>query len=277
MDSTRYVMLNKKKPFYGPMAQSIFESGYEVRYFGDNIPDGSSVVMFHKKPEDLPKINGKVGQWMCDYRQPEETGWGQNMDAIFLCNTELKEEYEKKFGVPVYYMPQVGCDVPIKKGRQVKSDIVFIGNFAHKYHYNRLDIIKRLKEFFDVEIITGEQNTEDQQWVYNSAPFSLAISPQATHYTSNRLYSILSSGGFYLTLWFPGIEDLFENHKHLVWFKTADEAVELVDYYYEHPEEYDKIREEGLNLYKRKHTAKHRLDNMFDILEGKTEEFYGFR
>jgi spore maturation protein CgeB len=94
----------------------------------------------------------------------------------------------------------------------------------------------------------------------------LAISPQYIGYTSNRLYNILASGGFCLTLWFPGIEDLFENKKHLVWFKTPEEAVKLARYYMEHPLEREKIAKQGHKEYLSKHTAQKRLDYMFDIL-----------
>jgi hypothetical protein len=45
---------------------------------------------------------------------------------------------------------------------------------------------------------------------------------------------------------FSGIEDLFTNHKHLVWYETNEEAEKLAAYYLGHEEEREKIALEGM-------------------------------
>lgn len=65
-------------------------------------------------------------------------------------------------------------------------------------------------------------------------------------YTSwPRLVNTMASGCFYLTNYFPGLETLFKNKVHLVWFKTFNEAVGLAKYYLSHDAERKKIAQAG--------------------------------
>lgn len=75
---------------------------------------------------------------------------------------------------------------------------------------------------------------------------------------------------------FPEIEQLFENHKHLVWFNDPLEAAELMDYYAKNPDACQKIREAGRQLYFENHSARERILNMVDIVVGKAGEFRGY-
>jgi hypothetical protein len=66
------------------------------------------------------------------------------------------------------------------------------------------------------------------------------------NYTSwPRLVNSMGSGAFYLTRYFLGLEDFFQNKKHLVWFKSIPEAVSLAKYYMEHDEERQSIAAAG--------------------------------
>lgn len=57
-------------------------------------------------------------------------------------------------------------------------------------------------------------------------------------YTSwRRIFNTLACEGFLLIHYFPGLEQVFRNRHHLVWFNTFDEAVELARYYLAHDEE----------------------------------------
>jgi hypothetical protein len=50
-------------------------------------------------------------------------------------------------------------------------------------------------------------------------------------YFSNRTFLTLAAGGFHLTHYVPGLESLFENHRHLVWFESDDECLDLCRFY----------------------------------------------
>lgn len=244
------------------------------------------LVIFHNQAIFRTGNNVKTGWWMCDYREPQEVATidGFRCDVIFLCNTQLLEDYKKKYGIDVYYMPQCGFDCKYVKGESVDWDIVWIGNFIGKYHENRWEIIEKLREKYNVRIVLGQGEmtsqwtirTPQSRYYYHKTPFSLSISIPFKGYTSNRTYNILASKGLCLILYFPELEKLFENYKHLLWFKNVKEAEEIIDYYLPRKKERKKIQEEGFKLYQEKHTAEKRLQNMFDILEGKTNKFYGY-
>jgi len=59
---------------------------------------------------------------------------------------------------------------------------------------------------------------------------------------------------------------MFENHKHLVWFDKADEAVDVMRHYTEKPEEHVRIRRLGYREYLRNHTAVERLRRVVEIV-----------
>jgi hypothetical protein len=54
-------------------------------------------------------------------------------------------------------------------------------------------------------------------------------------YFSNRTFLTLAAGGFHLTHYVPGLEMLFENHRHLVWFESDDECLDLCRHYLARP------------------------------------------
>ena len=50
-------------------------------------------------------------------------------------------------------------------------------------------------------------------------------------YFSNRTFLTLASGGFHLTHYVPGLETMFQNHRHLVWYRDDEECLDLLDHY----------------------------------------------
>jgi len=64
-------------------------------------------------------------------------------------------------------------------------------------------------------------------------------------YFSNRTFLTLASGGFHLTHYVPGLETMFRNHEHLVWFHSIDECLEMIDHYLARPARRAAIAERG--------------------------------
>ena len=85
-------------------------------------------------------------------------------------------------------------------------------------------------------------------------------------YFSDRLWLTLGSGGFLVTNYVPGLEELFENHKHLVWYRSPDECVEQIRHYLPRDEERLRIAEAGRDLVVRNHTYVHRARELLQML-----------
>src|SRR5262249_30519406 len=54
-------------------------------------------------------------------------------------------------------------------------------------------------------------------------------------YFSNRTFLTLACGGFHLTHYVPELERMFTNRRHLVWFHSDDECLDLIRYYLARP------------------------------------------
>ena len=283
----RAVVVKQIKDKWGPIMSSVQKTGIDIVGF-DNVgklKNYDSLIVFHNKFIPLLETDAKIGWWMNDLRTPLEllNGGDQpdhyHYQKIFICHNTYNDEYQKTFSKPIYYMPQCGIDNSnIVRGRSINWKISFIGNVVNKkyYHEDREDIIKHLEEKYNVGIISGEGQTDDQQWIYNQTQYNLCMSYPMIGGTSNRLYNILSSKGFALVRHFPEIEKLFTNHKHLVWWKDVKEIPGIIEHYDNNYQAYLSVKENGYKIYNQYHTAKHRLDNMFDILEGKETEFRGY-
>src|SRR5262249_18513973 len=64
-------------------------------------------------------------------------------------------------------------------------------------------------------------------------------------YFSNRTFLTLASGGFHLTGYVPGLETMFDDHRHLVWYRSDDECLDLIAHYLDRPAERAAIAAEG--------------------------------
>jgi len=229
-NSRKAIWLSQKKKEYGPIATGLIKEaeakGIDVVFPYSDLKGYDYILVFENRNFPKLKTEAKIGWWMCDLRKPKELPkFKGNPDVIFLCNTEYMEAYQKAYGVPVYYMPQTGFPWKVEPGRHILWDVSFIGNFNNKWHHNRQEIIDQIDAKYQIHIIGGQRYTKDSPWIYRESPFNLSVSLPICGYTSNRTYNILSSGGFCLTAYFPEIERLFENGKHLAWFKTPEEAV----------------------------------------------------
>lgn len=106
----------------------------------------------------------------------------------------------------------------------------------------------------------GQLSYEETRVAYSSSRIALGIHSVNTSSTmmSMRTFEALGCGAFFLTQWTPAIENLFKNHTHLVWSKSPDETIELVDYYLSHDDERARIARQGQAEVYAKHTYLHR-------------------
>lgn len=81
-----------------------------------------------------------------------------------------------------------------------------------------------------------------------------------------RVFESLATGSFLLTEWVPTLSELFEDGKHLVTYKTMDEAVEKARYYLAHDEEREKIAKAGMEEVLSKHTYHHRWNHVLETI-----------
>lgn len=267
----------------GPIAESVKSTGIDLLDFSmtKEMKDYDYLIVFYNKIPPFIETKAKIAWWMCDFRKPKElvTEPDSNFDLIFLCHKTYDDLYMQEFKKPIFFMPQCGIEEEtLQSVRKVDWETLFIGTIDNKkyWHRDRRNLIDYLSTITNLKTISGEKNSIDQKFLYKNTPFNLSVSFPMICGTSNRLYNILSSGGFALVRWFPEIEFLFENHKHLVWFKEMEEIPQILSFYKQNKDELNNIRIQGNLLYNKKHSARRRVNNMIEIMTGKSNEFNGY-
>jgi spore maturation protein CgeB len=160
------------------------------------------------------------------------------------------------------------------------SDLAFIG---HPKPPLRQELLHRLDREFDLKIwgpdwggldatFRGIQHREvrTSQFARVCAASKITIGCDIAHhvelYFSNRTWITLGCGGFLLTNYSPRLETIFENRKHLVWYNSTDECVELARHYLAHPEERLQIARAGCEYAHQNHTYRHRAEALVRLI-----------
>ncbi|HWP97941.1 MAG TPA: glycosyltransferase [Syntrophomonadaceae bacterium] len=151
-------------------------------------------------------------------------------------NIILKPLVEKNFNVKIY-----GNDWWLDATRQFSINSNFYGEW--------LDYERTRTAYASSKIVLGIHSVEN-------SPTMMSM----------RTFEVLGCGAFFLTQWTPAIENLFENHKHLVWSKSPEETLHLADYYLSHQAARESIARQGQAEVYSKHTYIHRAQDMLRLL-----------
>ena len=152
------------------------------------------------------------------------------------------------------------------------SEVAFVGGLGQppvrdaRLAGRRLSLLTRLGRHFDVTVwgpqtpaairrAKGRPFTLRRWPAYNdelsrvcrATAIMLGVNTINTvpQYFSNRTFLTLAARGFHLTHYVPGLEALFENHRHLVWFKDDRECEALCRYYLSRPDARARIARAG--------------------------------
>lgn len=225
-----------------------------------------------------------IGWWFGDLRDPDEHLHQhslENIDHMFVPSKNWFERYNA-FGPKASYVPQPGyayCTDTYQYSKVNEFDAIFIGqvNTQDRWHFNREQILKKFKSHCRVGLVSNQESTPSQTYIYNNVPISISIThPDAICYSSNRLYNILAAGGLVFQNYIQQLDEVFTDREHLVYFKSLEEIPDLVSHYLKNPEEVLKIKRAARKIFEEKHTARARINNMVDIMDNKTTDYYGY-
>ncbi len=104
--------------------------------------------------------------------------------------------------------------------------------------------------------------------LYNGSKIVISVNNfnDVEMYFSARQLNAMASGTLTVSAYIPGLEKYFTNGEDLVWFKTADECVDLVNYYLDHEDEARRIGMNGSKKVLENHTKINRIKEMRDRL-----------
>lgn len=188
-------------------------------------------------------------------------------DYVYISNRSHIKINEKKGLENFKYMP-CPTDPSIFNYEPCEKiyDLIFIGNNSQPA---RLPLLERLASNFNLKVFgSGWEGTgldygdavygKGFARVCNRAKICLGImAPEWTEleaYFSNRLTNTLATRCFYIQTYIPGLETVFTNLKHLVWYTDEEDLVGLIEYYLKNEKEAEEIAAEGQREVYRKYT-----------------------
>lgn len=223
----------------------------------------------------------EVKSWVADI--------GQYADWTLLCHQDAELiERHKAVGCQHVGFWQTGIDPTVYRPRDVPVqdyDIVFLGRPIQNTGTERAALLRVLAHLgLNVHVFSGNWKSikglhgirchgftdgDGFAWACSRAKIALSINANVTMYTSwRRVFSTMASGAFLLIKHFPGIDTIFTNRKHLVWFGDKAEAIKETRYYIEHEDERHEIAAHGCELVKQNHTWNIRVSEILNLLEG---------
>jgi len=181
------------------------------------------------------------------------------------------------------FSPRYHRPLPSAKVRNgYERDIAFIGGPGRRGQ--RAELLDRLSREFDTEVfglhwddvarsfpnlsVRGAVNNKTYARVCATSRIVLGINEinEDRGYFSNRTWLTLGCRGFHLTHYVPGLEQVFENHRHLVWFRRQEEVSDLVRRYLDDEAAREEIRAAGHNLAMDRHQYRHRIERVRELL-----------
>lgn len=165
----------------------------------------------------------------------------------------------------VRFLPQgvdPGRDIPASTApQQYHCDTSFVGSGQSSYRYDVLRAVAAVSRLqirgpgwqdapSDLPIAGGPVHGKRLARVIRGAAISLGASSypgqDADRFSaSNRMWTILGCGGFYLGRYVDGIESFATDGRHCAWYRSPAEAAELTRHYLDRPEERELIANAG--------------------------------
>ena len=213
--------------------------------------------------------------------------YGRITDYVFLNNKSQHAEL-KSLGVknPVFSMeacdPDENRPVPTRR-RRWASDVAFIGKPVQE---NRIELMRAVAQRFNLKIWGGRWEafglTCRKKSVYpreygkicyaSKIMLGCDQSYEMDSYFSNRTWLTLGSGGFLLTNYVPGLEKILTKGRHLEWYHSIEECLDLIDYYLQHESERRNIARAGCEYVHAHHTWDGVIDKIISRIEHDREQ-----
>ncbi|MBW2066505.1 MAG: glycosyltransferase [Deltaproteobacteria bacterium] len=183
------------------------------------------------------------------------------VDAVYI-NNKTHVRKNKELGYDnFHYLP---CPTDPEVFRPIQGpkryDVLFVGN---NNSTSRSALLGKIHDLFKLTVagrgweaspfnVLPESYGEDFSRIVGQARISLGLIDDAwiglVACFSNRLVNTLACGAFFLQRYTPGLETMFENHEHLVWYDSQDELISLIHLYLDLPLERARIGARGREI-----------------------------
>lgn len=185
----------------------------------------------------------------------------RKFDKVFCAQKRAVEDFKRE-GIEAEWLPHAfepEAYPRIEKASK-RYDVCFVGHINSE---NRIDALDRLfKEF--PNFFYGQRRFEDaaEKFAESKIVFNISMLDDL----NMRTFEAMGTGSFLLTNWIPTIEEVFEDGKHLVLYRSLDEMVDKAKFYLKHDSERERIAAAGYEEVISKHTIDHRVDRILSAV-----------
>lgn len=263
-----------------------------IHTHGWSTPGLSLVEVLQRcKALGIPTMTYHLDLWFGIQRQKdlEDDGFYKNIGHFFTVDKLMADWFNENTEVKGHYLQAGVFDeectlIQAVKGfgpeRSYDRDVVFVGSKGYHPEWQwRPQLIEWLKETYGEKFthVGGDGEIPTTRGLSLNALYgtskiaigdSLCLNFDYPYYWSDRVYETLGRGGFMIHPYIKGMEEHFEDGKHLVFFKFGDfdDLKSKIAYYLEHDEEREEIRKAGHEYVKAHHTYKNRWKTILEVI-----------
>lgn len=257
--------------------------------FSENLVDSNNKAYEREKlHEVIAKMRNKWRTKVC-YQEGDAKGRPRFPHPVIelvdlgMINSQLTDTYKALMGVPCIHFPyfalnQNEIDIP---DNMFGAQMTFAGNTSVRnsehLHYGRHEFIEKLKEKLEMKVypnahIGNSKFCTNQISVSSSGILGIHQGHGIPGYLDTRPWMYCGSGALYFHDRAPAMDLFFEDGVHYVSYDrfNPDSVYDKYMYYMrDNREEATKIRKEAFYYCQKYHTAKHRVEAVLNILDGK--------
>lgn len=156
------------------------------------------------------------------------------------------------------------------------EEIIFVGSNQHSgFHWrHRGNLLYFLRDTYGDNFkqhgFPNEVRGIALNRLFVSSKIVVGDSVYSPYYWSNRIYETLGRGGFLLFPDIPGLSNDFIPYKHFVPYEIGkwDDLRKKINFYLTHDDEREKIRRQGFEHVRKKHTYTVRCEELIKIVSG---------
>jgi hypothetical protein len=255
-----------------------------VHTHGWNTPGDLSMARVLKriKAKNIPTMTYHLDLWLGLGRESDldKDPVYKYIDHFFTVDKQMADWFDKNTEVKGHYLP-AGVfheECYIKPSRKI-LDVIFVGSKGYHQEWPyRPKLVNWLQSTYKkrfrhygrdgLKSIRGAELNSVYAATKVVVGDTLCPNFNYPSYWSDRIYETLGRGGFLIHPYIPGLEKEFKDKEHVVFYQynNFEQLNELIDYYLEHEEEREAIRQAGHLHVKQNYTYKNRWEQILKEL-----------
>lgn len=187
-------------------------------------------------------------------------------DHVFVTDQHGMRDFPKGGCKSVHWLP-FGADTRFHRDFQMERiyEVGFVGFTNQQRQQDRANALAALAALFKMNDYKQRAVGEEVGRIYSQSKIVVNF-PQDGGFNM-RVFEAMACGAMLITEDVGnGQDELFQDKKHLILYRSRDEISALVKHYLEHDDERRAIAAEGQREVLAKHTYRHRMEFMLEVL-----------